>query len=96
MTHADQLGRVTNERAMATAADGRSLHFTTLLIASDGRDVTWVWDMVGPTGTELAESGIAAEVANGELRICGIEIFRVVDSRITEVWNSPPMAGHWG
>ena len=24
------------------------------------------------------------------------EIFRVRDGRITDVWNPPPMAGHWG
>ena len=96
MSHADQLHRVTSERAMGTAVDGRSLHFETLLLAGDGQDVTWVWNMTGPTGTELAESGVAAEVVGDELRICGIEVFRVVEGRITEVWNSPPMAGHWG
>ena len=96
MSHTEQLKRVTSERAAGTAADGRGLHFQTLLLAGDGRDVTWVWNMTGPTGTELAESGVAAEVVGDELRICGIEVFRVVEGRITEVWNSPPMAGHWG
>ena len=96
MSHAEQLERVTGERAAGTAADGRSLRFETLLLAGDGRDVTWVWNMTGPAGTALAESGVEAEVAGDELRICGIEVFRVVDGRITEVWNSPPMAGHWG
>ena len=96
MSHAEQLERVTGEQAAGTAADGRSLHFETLLLAGDGRDVTWVWNMTGRTGTELAESGVEAEVVGDELRICGIEVFRVVDGRIAEVWNSPPMAGHWG
>ena len=96
MSHTDQLHRVTSERVMGTAADGRSLHFETLLLAGDGQDVTWVWNMTGPTGTELAESGVTAEVVGDELHICGIEVFRVVAGRITEVWNSPPMAGHWG
>ncbi len=96
MSHADQLHRVTSERAMGTAADGRSLQFETLLLAGDGQDVTWVWNMTGPTGTELAASGVAAEVVGNELRICAIEVFRVVEGRITEVWNSPPMPGHWG
>ncbi len=96
MSHAEQLERVTSERAAGTAADGRSLHFETLLLAGDGRDVTWVWNMTGPTGTELAASGVEAEVVGDELRICGIEVFRVVDGRIAEVWNSPAMAGHWG
>ncbi len=96
MSHAEQLERVTGERKAGTAADGRSLHFETLLLAGDGRDVTWVWNMTGPTGTELAASGVEAEVVGDELRICGIEVFRVVGGRITEVWNSPPMAGHWG
>ena len=96
MSHAEQLERVTSERAAGTAADGRSLHFETLVLAGDGRDVTWVWNMTGPTGTALAASGVQAEVVGDELRICGIEVFRVVEGRITEVWNSPPMAGHWG
>ncbi len=96
MSHTDQLRRVTSERASGTAADGRSLHFTTLLLTDDEQDVTWVWNMTGPTGTALAESGVPAEVVNGEIRICGIEVFRVVGGRISEVWNSPPMAGHWG
>lgn len=96
MSHAEQLKRVTGERKAGTAADGRSLHFETLLLAGDGRDVTWVWNMTGPTGTELAASGVEAEVVGDDLRICGIEVFRVVDGRIAEVWNSPPMAGHWG
>lgn len=96
MSHADQLERVTGERAQGTAADGRSLRFETLLLAGDGRDVTWVWNMTGPAGTELAASGVTAEVVGDELRICGIEVFRVVEGRIIEVWNSPPMAGHWG
>ena len=96
MSHAEQLERVTSERAAGTAADGRSLHFETLVLAGDGRDVTWVWNMTGPTGTALAASGVEAEVVGDELHICGIEVFRVVDGRIAEVWNSPPMAGHWG
>ena len=96
MSRAEQLHRVTSERASGTAADGRSLRFETLLLAGDGQDVTWVWNMTGPTGTELAESGVPAEVVGDELRICGIEVFRVVEGRITEVWNSPPMPGHWG
>ncbi len=96
MSHAEQLHRVTSERAAGTARDGRSLRFETLLLAGDGQDVTWVWNMTGPTGTELAASGVAAEVVGEELRICGIEVFRVVEGRIMEVWNSPPMAGHWG
>lgn len=96
MSHAEQLERVTSERRAGTAEDGRSLRFETLLLAGDGRDVTWVWNMTGPTGTELAASGVEAEVVGDELRICGIEVFRVVDGRIAAVWNSPPMAGHWG
>ena len=96
MSHADQLHRVTRERAAGTAADGRSLRFETLLLAGDERDVTWVWNMTGPTGTELEASGVAAEVVGEEMRICGIEVFRVAEGRIAEVWNSPPMAGHWG
>ena len=82
MSHADQVERVTSERAAGTAADGRSLHFETLLLAGDGQDVTWVWNMTGPTGTELAESGVTAEVVGEELRICGIEVFRVAEGRI--------------
>lgn len=33
---------------------------------------------------------------NPEARVgCGIEIFKVVDGRITDVWNAPMMEGEW-
>tara|TARA_Y100000588_G_scaffold379383_1_gene461435 strand:+ start:531 stop:821 length:291 start_codon:yes stop_codon:yes gene_type:complete len=96
MSHLEQLHRVESERAAGTATDGRSLHFETLLLSGDGQDITWVWNMTGPTGTALAKSSVPKEVVGEEIRICGIEVFRVADGRISDVWNSPPMAGHWG
>ena len=36
------------------------------------------------------------ELVGDELRMCGIEVFRVAGGRITDVWDHPPMAGHWG
>ncbi len=96
LSRAEQLERVTVERAVATAEDGRSLHFEAVVLSGDEQNVTWVWNMTAPAGTKLEQVGVPMEVVDGEIRMCGIEIFRVVDGRITEVWNSPPMAGHWG
>ena len=48
---------------------------------SEGEFVTWVWNCTSTID---------------DRRICGIEIFRVVDGLITEVWNSPYGNDLWG
>jgi hypothetical protein len=96
MTHDDQLERVTRERAWCKAADGTSLRFSPIILTGDGTDVCWVWNMNAPLDCELADKGLPLEVVDGEIHMCGLEIFRVVDGLITDVWNPPTMAGHWG
>ena len=62
----------------------------------DERDVCVAWNMTAPAECRLADADFPKTVVGDEIHICGSEIFRVVDGRITEVWNPPPMAGHWG
>ncbi|HJP40332.1 MAG TPA: nuclear transport factor 2 family protein [Dehalococcoidia bacterium] len=96
MTHEEQMDRVTRERAAATLPDGRSFHFTNTMVSSDGSNVTICWDMTAPAGTDFARSRVPVEERDSELRACGIEIFRVTEGRITDVWNSSSMPGYWG
>lgn len=55
--------------------------FAKTILHGEGPYVTWVWDMVAN---------------GGDKRLCGIEVFRVVDGIITDVWNSSYMEGAWG
>jgi hypothetical protein len=52
-------------------------------LVADDHGVAMMWDTVNvnPDGSEI--------------RLCGIEIFRVVDGQITEVWNQPMSPGIW-
>ena len=60
---------------------GRGLFFERVLQFSEGGFVTWVWNCSNAQDSEI---------------FSGIEIFRVVDGRITEVWNSPYGDELWG
>lgn len=55
--------------------------FTWEILAGDDRHITLVWNV---TGRDPA------------WKLCGIEIFRVENGRITNVWNAPYVAGRWG
>ncbi len=55
--------------------------FEVVILAGDARDVTLVWNV---TGRDPA------------WRLCGVEIFRVIDGKISEVWNTPYVDGAWG
>ena len=55
--------------------------FEEVVLAGDDEYVTLVWNV---TGRDPA------------WKLCGIEVFRVVDGRIAEVWNSTYMDGRWG
>ncbi len=97
LSHAEQLDRVRQSREMMASADGRNLRFANVLMTGAGSDVCAVWDMTAPSGCAFASHEEAPfEMVGDEIHMCGTEIFRVVDGRITEVWNPPPMAGHWG
>lgn len=55
--------------------------FENVILAGDDRHITLVWNVVG---------------RDPSWKLCGVEIFRVVDGKITEVWNSPYVDGRWG
>ncbi len=55
--------------------------FEIVILAGDERDVTLVWNATG---------------RDPGWNLCGVEIFRVIDGRISEVWNSPYVDGAWG
>jgi hypothetical protein len=44
---------------------------------------------------EFITSCYEADLGGGQV-ISGIEVFRIVDGRITETWNSHPLPGAWG
>ncbi len=53
--------------------------FTQIVLAADREYVTYIWNAVDNTGATP----------------CGIEVFKVVDGRITDVWNGPYGAEHF-
>lgn len=55
--------------------------FEEIVFAGDDEHITLIWNATG---------------RDPNWKLCGIEIFRVVDGKITEVWNSPYVDGRWG
>jgi len=55
--------------------------FTWEVLAGDAEHVTLIWNVTG---------------RDPGWKLCGIEIFRVRDGVITEVWNLPYVEGRWG
>jgi len=55
--------------------------FEDVVLAGDDEYVTLVWNVTG---------------RDPNWKWSGIEVFRVVDGRIAEVWNSSYQDGHWG
>ena len=54
--------------------------FTDVLLTAQGEYVTWIWNMA---------------LRKGEMAVCGIEVFKVQDGLITDVWNTSYMEGAW-
>ena len=59
------------------------LRFESIMLTSDGEFVTVCWN-----GNSTQRSGKSYVY-------CGIEVFRVVNGRIVEIWNSRETSGHW-
>lgn len=59
------------------------LHFDTTMLAATDEMVTVAWN------------GFSTQTNGKSYSYCGIEVFRVVDGRITEIWNSRETGGHW-
>lgn len=55
--------------------------FEPVVLAGDDEYVTLIWNVTG---------------RDPNWKLCGIEIFRVLDGKIVEVWNSPYLDGRWG
>lgn len=71
------------DRVRGLLGQVRSAHFTLLRVIAEGELVTIVYqcELVTEDGTEDS--------------IASIEVFRVVDGRIVEVWNNPHSRGRW-
>jgi len=80
LTHAEAVARVVNHWAMFEVI---RFDLKLVLAADDGEHVTLVYEspMTVKDGTELT--------------ISSMEIFRVIDGRITEVWNCGYKQGVW-
>lgn len=62
----------------------RTMRFTTRMAVDDGRNVATAYE------ADLVDH-------DGEVHtICGVEIFRVENGMITDVWNPPAGDGSWG
>ena len=97
LTLEEQRERVRSSREVMASPDGRNVRFDSVLLTGDGDDVCAVYDMTVPSDSDFARSGaLPSETVGDEIHVCSVEVFRVVDGKITEVWNSPAMPGHWG
>ncbi len=71
-------------RAAKLQADFSAMRFDDVVFITNETDVCWVFDAV------------LTRADGREVRMCGAEIFRVQDGKITEVWNPSPTMGLWG
>lgn len=73
----------TIERLEATLELCPVLRFDTTMLCATDEMVTVAWN------------GFSTQTSGKSYTYCGIEVFRVVDGKITEIWNSRETAGHW-
>ncbi|MCC6917717.1 MAG: ester cyclase [Alphaproteobacteria bacterium] len=59
------------------------LHFDTAMLAATDKVVTVAWN------------GRSTQKNGKSYVYCGIEVFRVENGRIVEIWNSRETGGHW-
>ena len=59
------------------------LQFATSMMHDDGTLVTVAWN------------GNSTQANGKSFVYCGIEVFRVLEGRIVEIWNSRETSGHW-
>ena len=77
----DRMDRARQRKRIAGLIATRAPQFTDVVLHGDDRFVTSVWNLVGD---------------GGAWQLCGIEVFRIEDGRIAEVWNSAHLEGAWG
>lgn len=58
------------------------IHITRVLTLCDGPYVTSVWEITSTTDENL--------------KLCGIEVFKVENGRLAHCWNTPYGNGSWG
>jgi ketosteroid isomerase-like protein len=73
----------TIERLQATLDLCPVLRFDTVVLHDDGTMVTVNWN------------GSSTQLDGRAFEYCGIEVFRVVQGKIVEIWNSRETGGHW-
>lgn len=59
------------------------LRFDTAMMCATDEMVTVAWN------------GASTQTSGKSYVYCGIEVFRVVDGKIVEIWNSRETRGHW-
>lgn len=64
-------------------AHATTMKFDNVVLVDDGRHVASAYDITFGNG-------------DSQQTVSGIEIFRVVDGKITETWNSSTQPGAWG
>ncbi len=91
LTHAEAVQRVAD---MWQLVDLLHFDLNIVIAGADGEHVAIVYDSTVTTGTtgEGTETGTETRT---ETRIASIEVFRVVDGRISEVWNCGYQQGVW-
>ena len=95
-SNADQMKRL--EEGYATG----EFDFQTVELLESGEFVTFIWNLnYTPANKEIRKSLISrgSQVdQNGNIMVKGIEVFRVRDDKIVEIWVAQnfELKGHWG
>ncbi len=95
-TNADQMARL--EEGYATG----DFDFQTVQLLESGEFVTYIWNLSYKPANDAIKAGLAGRGAefddDGNVMVKGIEVFRVRDGKIVEIWvaQSSELKGHWG
>jgi hypothetical protein len=68
------------ERIRASSMRALGPQFHTVVLHGEGPFVTWIWQMT---------------LQKGDKRLCGIEVFKIENGLITDMWNAPYAHGAW-
>ena len=97
--HPGRMEKVTAAENVERVRSGRQrfpgVAFENIVLAADGEYVTSVYTMRWDAASSGNTPGPPAGAAAGRQEAAGIEVFRVVDSCITETWNVEPGQGPW-
>lgn len=96
LSHDQQIARVNAVIAGSAGADGATFSFITVAMDGGVDLASVVFELTLPADSPLASALDGLGVSDGQAVGCGIEVFRVTDGVITDVWNSSVMPGRWG